>query len=140
MHHDEHRRSKRKSLLDLPFFITASRKESSPILESPASHGVDTPVVLMGMMKMERKGLRIEREKCNQEILQGPLLKPEGITPTIKEWKNNTLAPQSATKNENDLISSPSTSQVDEGRSLTLLLPLFFLQPTAPSVLYFSPF
>ncbi|KAJ9702574.1 hypothetical protein PVL29_004353 [Vitis rotundifolia] len=49
----------KKSLLDLPFFIAASRTESSPIMESPVSHGVDTPVVSLGMMKMERRGLRV---------------------------------------------------------------------------------
>ena len=94
----------------------------------------------MGMMKMERRGLRVERAKCSQEILQGPLLKHEGTTPTIKEWKNNALAPQPTTKNENGLIFSSPMSKVDsEGCFLALLIPLFFLQPMAPSVLYFSP-
>ena len=49
----------KKSLLDLLLFIAASKKESSPIMESPASHGVDTPVVSLGMMKMEKSGLRV---------------------------------------------------------------------------------
>ena len=68
----------KKSVLDLLLFIAASKKESSPIMESLASHGVDTRMVSLGMMKMERRSLRVGFQ-WKERVMFGRMMKEKKV-------------------------------------------------------------